>query len=104
MVTQMKPIPIEMIQMIRVKMSASLSRTKVADITDPPALPLHRLRHAGFTRQFSIGRVQVLSTRIAQIGISTDFDASRSHRGWHSRVKGMTAVTTRDLNRILFSA
>ena len=33
MVNQMKPIPTEMIQMIRVKMSASLSRTKVAEFS-----------------------------------------------------------------------
>jgi acyl carrier protein len=33
MVTQMKPIPIELIQMIRVMMSASLSRTKVAEFS-----------------------------------------------------------------------
>jgi acyl carrier protein len=33
MVTQMKPIPIELIQMIRVKVSASLSRTKMAEFS-----------------------------------------------------------------------
>jgi acyl carrier protein len=33
MVNQMKPIPTELIQMIRVKMSASLSRTKVAEFS-----------------------------------------------------------------------
>ncbi len=33
MVDQMKPIPTELIQMIRVKMSASLSRTKVAEFS-----------------------------------------------------------------------
>ena len=33
MVNRMKPIPIEMIQMIRVKMSASLSRTTVAEFS-----------------------------------------------------------------------
>jgi acyl carrier protein len=33
MVIQMNPIPIELIQMIRVKMSASLSRTKVAEFS-----------------------------------------------------------------------
>jgi acyl carrier protein len=33
MVNQMKPIPTELTQMIRVKMSASLSRTKVAEFS-----------------------------------------------------------------------
>lgn len=33
MATRMKPIPTELIQMIRVKMSASLSRTKVAEFS-----------------------------------------------------------------------
>ena len=33
MVDQMTPIPTELIQMIRVKMSASLSRTKVAEFS-----------------------------------------------------------------------
>jgi acyl carrier protein len=33
MVDQMKPTPTELIQMIRVKMSASLSRTKVAEFS-----------------------------------------------------------------------
>jgi hypothetical protein len=35
-------------------------------VTDP--LPLHRLRHAGFSGPYSIGRAQVLSKRIAQTG------------------------------------
>jgi acyl carrier protein len=33
MVNQMKPIPTELIKMIKVKMSASLSRTKVAEFS-----------------------------------------------------------------------
>jgi hypothetical protein len=77
-------------------------------ITDPPPLPLHRFRHADFTREYSIGMVQHSQYEDGSTHISKDSDVRRGHQSEHSREstgpKRVLAVSTRDLNRILFTA
>ena len=73
-----------------------------------PPLPLHHLRQVDFTRKYSLVERNVLSTRIAQSGISKDPDVRRGHQGERSGestgLKWVMTASKRDLNRTLFSA
>jgi hypothetical protein len=82
----------------------------------PPVLLIHFRFHFRFivfvtpTSRANTPSVErkILSTTIAQTGISTDSDIRRGHRGERSGegtgLKRVLAVSTRDLNRISFDA
>jgi hypothetical protein len=53
-------------------------------ITDPPPLPLRRLRHADLRANTPSIERNILSVRIAQTGISKDSDVRRGDQGERS--------------------
>ena len=71
-------------------------------ITD--SLPLHRLRHAGFSGHTPSVEHKSSVRGLLRLAASTDSDARRGHWGGRRGLKRVLAVSTRDLNRILFSA